>query len=419
MMMLGWRTTTTIKNGDIEVNLGFRKLGGMTSAARIAKALRHPGTSVRKLWLHNSNIGDKAVICIAEALKSNSTVQVLGLSGNRIGEEGARAIAEALKTNSALHSIWLSWNNIGDKGATAIAKAFQFNSTLGTIYLTKNNIGADGAKALAQALTNNNSTIEKLDIDGKDIGQDGAMAIAEALKTNPKLRTLYLSYDCITHALKKRIHCLLSVHYKDVRYGGFKVDLSGRRIGDREAEYIARALMDPNTKVKTLDLTWNSIGVDGATAIAEALKSNVTLQTLHLTNNCIEDDGAMAIAEALTYNSTLQTVWLPRNMIGTAGATAIAEALIDKWPKHEILWKFLSNHYFGADRTIAFAKAIKRISALQELNLKNNNIGYGGELAVANAIQTNAALQKVWIGGTCWRRSTSRGWKRHYAENRV
>jgi len=208
--------------------------------------------------------------------------------------------------------------------------------------------------------------------------------------------------------LKERIHCLLSIHYKVVRYGGLKVDLSGRRISDDEAKYIASALMDPNTKVKTLDLTWNNIGRDGATAIAEALKSNETLQTLQLTSNCIDDDGATALANALAYNSTLRTLWLPRNMIGNAGATAIAEVLKGKCPKHEILWKFLSNHYFGDDRTIAFAKAVKRISALEEINLNNNNIGYG-RLEIANAIKNNTTLQRVWLDGTCWRRSTSPG----------
>ena len=408
------RMTTTswrmIQQGDIEVlNLGYRQLGHMKSTQRIAEALLHPMTSVKKLWLHNTNIGDENVICIAEALKFNSTVQVLGLSGNRIGVKGAEAMAEALLTNSTLHTIWLSGNYIGDDGATAIATALQSNSSLRSIYLTKNNIRAEGAKAIAEALTkNNNSALEKLDLDGNDVGEDGAMAIAEAFQTNPKLRTLYFPYECIPHAaMKERINGLLSVHYKEVRYGGLKVDLSGRRIGNKEAKYIARALMDPNTNVKTLDLTWNSIGVDGAMAIAEALKSNETLQTLHLTNNRIEDDGATALAEALTYNSTLHTLWLPSNRIGNAGATAIAEVLKDKCPEHEVLWEFVSNHLFDGDRTVAFDKAIKRISALQEINLNKNNIQDDGKLAIANAIKKNPTLQKVWLDGTCWSRSKS------------
>ena len=48
------------------------------------------------------------------------------------------------------------------------------------------------------------------------------------------------------------------------------------------------------------------IGVEGVTAMAMALKSNVALQELHLGFNNIEVMGATALAEALKSNSTLQ-----------------------------------------------------------------------------------------------------------------
>jgi Ran GTPase-activating protein (RanGAP) involved in mRNA processing and transport len=54
-----------------------------------------------------------------------------------------------------------------------------------------------------------------------------------------------------------------------------------------------------------LDLSYNSIGDDGAKALAEALKTNSTLTTLDLQNNSIGPDGAKALAEALKTNSTV------------------------------------------------------------------------------------------------------------------
>jgi Ran GTPase-activating protein (RanGAP) involved in mRNA processing and transport len=54
-----------------------------------------------------------------------------------------------------------------------------------------------------------------------------------------------------------------------------------------------------------LDLQRNSIGSDGAKALAEALKTNSILTTLHLSFNSIGDNGAKALAEALKTNSTL------------------------------------------------------------------------------------------------------------------
>ncbi len=44
-------------------------------------------------------------------------------------------------------------------------------------------------------------------------------------------------------------------------------------------------------------LVWNSIGAEGAIAIAEALKVNAVLTTLDLGANDIGVEGAIAIAE--------------------------------------------------------------------------------------------------------------------------
>ena len=46
----------------------------------------------------------------------------------------------------------------------------------------------------------------------------------------------------------------------------------------------------------------NNIGVEGAKAIAEALKVNKSITELYLWNNNIGDEGAKAIAEALKVN---------------------------------------------------------------------------------------------------------------------
>ena len=53
----------------------------------------------------------------------------------------------------------------------------------------------------------------------------------------------------------------------------------------------------------TLYLNGNSIGNEGAKAIAEALKVNATLTKLELWANRIGHDGAKAIAEALKFNA--------------------------------------------------------------------------------------------------------------------
>jgi hypothetical protein len=76
--------------------------------------------------------------------------------------------------------------------------------------------------------------------------------------------------------------------YDQVKNGGLEVNLSCRNLGDEDAEHIAKALMDPNTKVPVL----------------------------YFRGNKMEKDNAMAFAEALKLNSTLQEIWLDYNHIG-------------------------------------------------------------------------------------------------------
>jgi Ran GTPase-activating protein (RanGAP) involved in mRNA processing and transport len=58
----------------------------------------------------------------------------------------------------------------------------------------------------------------------------------------------------------------------------------------------------------SVDLRVNSIGDDGAKAIAEALKVNAVVTTLYLYDNNIGPEGAMAIAEALKVNAVLKNL---------------------------------------------------------------------------------------------------------------
>jgi len=57
--------------------------------------------------LYDNQISDGGAIAIAEALKSNVTINTLWLSGNQIGDAGTEAIAEALKTNITLKDLHL------------------------------------------------------------------------------------------------------------------------------------------------------------------------------------------------------------------------------------------------------------------------------------------------------------------------
>ena len=86
-----------------------------------------------------------------------------------------------------------------------------------------------------------------------------------------------------------------------------------------------------NAVLTKLWLGYNNIGVDGAKAIAEALKVNAVLTELCLDWNNIGAVGAIAIAEALKVNAVLTKLDIRINYsMGDAGKQAVRDAVKDR-----------------------------------------------------------------------------------------
>eukprot|EP01068_Selenidium_serpulae_P019419 Selendium_serpulae@DN6596_c0_g1_i1.p3 len=72
------------------------------------------------------------------------------------------------------------------------------------------------------------------------------------------------------------------------------------------AKAVGAALVT-NQALRSLNLSGNKIGTDGATAIAEALTANEPLMDLNVSGNEFGDAGALAVGAALQTNSALQS----------------------------------------------------------------------------------------------------------------
>jgi hypothetical protein len=107
-----------------------------------------------------------------------------------------------------------------------------------------------------------------------------------------------------------------------------------------------RRLLENDTILKGLDLSWKYIGDVGAQGIARGLSTNTTLLELDLSNNNIGDVGVQAIASALLTNKTLKRLYLDQNHIGDIGAQAIASALLTNTT---LVWINLSRNKIGED----------------------------------------------------------------------
>ena len=183
-------------------------------------------------------------------------------------------------------------------------------------------------------------------------------------------------------------------HFKEVKYGGPEVYLDKRQLGDEGATQIAKALEDPSTKVQTLRLEYNNIGVGGAMFIARALMNNSRLQVLWLGHNNIGDEGARHIARALSLDCTLKELYLDNNNISDAGATYIANALSHNSTLKE-MW--LDHNNIGNTGATAIGIALKFNSTLQKLCLSENDIRDEVAAAISKPLKTNLLIFKEYI----------------------
>jgi hypothetical protein len=80
-----------------------------------------------------------------------------------------------------------------------------------------------------------------------------------------------------------------------------------------------------NTSVKSINLEGNEIAAEGASALADALKSNTSVTSINLNFNAIGDKGASALADALKVNTSVTRIHLYGNTIGADHLSNINE----------------------------------------------------------------------------------------------
>jgi len=367
---------------------------------------RHPPHLPRLSFeLVAESFGIKELRLLSKALRTNSTLTTLNLKENKIGDAGAQALSEALETNKTMTTLDLSDNEIGDAGAQALSDALMTNNILTLLGLKKNKIGDAGAQALSEALKTN-KTLTKLDLQDNSIWFKGLVAFSEALQTNVTLVTLTMwsnnfKKTVVLNLLEdlKTKSTTWNLHRSWIGDNGAQalsdelktnitlttLDLRSNSIRDNGAQALAEALRT-NKTLTTLELQSNKIGEEGGQALSEALETNNTLTTLNLYHNSIRGNGAQALARALKTNKTLTTLDLGGNSIGENGAHALAEALKTNKTLTTLI---LRGNSIGEEGAQALGEALKTNSTLTTLKLRDNKIGENGAQALAEALKTN------------------------------
>ena len=297
------------------------------SGARAIAEFLQTNRSLTHLNLRNAMIRDEGATALGNALQSNCTLTHLSLPENWIGVVGTEELATSLQSNSALIYLDLSYNVGSDAVGSALSEAVESNCALQYLDISQRvgssrMIGPEGGSALARALLFN-CRLTYLNLYHNDIGDTGAAALGEALQTNSTLTELNLGDNQIEDrgavALGKALLRNRSLTH-------LRLDCNVD-IGYLGVAAFAQALQSNDSRLTRLDLGFNFISSQGATAIAKALHTNNSLTHLGLWDNGIRSSGAAAIAKALQSNRTLTHVDLRENGISDSGATELARVI--------------------------------------------------------------------------------------------
>ena len=154
-----------------------------------------------------------------------------------------------------------------------------------------------------------------LDHSSNKIGDSGAVALGKSLESNRTLTYLNLGYpDSLQHGIPEPI--LLSMRGQDPKRN---------RIGDLGATAFAQALRS-NSVLARLSLQHNRISDQGAAALGLSFKSNCTLTHLCLRGNRIENAGVADLGHALQVNCGIVYLDLRGNDLSQSEASAASFA---------------------------------------------------------------------------------------------
>lgn len=346
---------------------GARDVGN--DGAKVVAQAWAKGLRLTQITFWDTGIGDEGAQALSEVLQHDKHLKLIRFSYNKIGDIGAGILGKALVTNTTLETLDLGANDsITDHGAIQIAEALLKNNNLKFIHLGCPRVTTACIPHFIEALQKNNTSLI-------DLWKDG-----DIFSKNEVLGKLLQRNKNLANILSQLSNPELS-----------ELDLSSKGMGDLEAKAIANKLKI-NRTLTHLNLSSNDIDAEGAKEIAEALKVNRSLTRLNLTHNRrIGNEGAKALANVLksNINSTLTELFLNQNEIGLEGAIAIAEAIkVNLSLAYLNLWE----NKIDDEGAIVIADALKTNITLTSLILNNNKIGIRGIRALIAALEKNYTI---------------------------
>ena len=144
-------------------------------------------------------------------------------------------------------------------------------------------------------------------------------------------------------------------------------------------------------KQEVVDLCGKKLKYDDIKIIIKLLKKSKVTMTLKMSNNqlTLEDT---EFTNAIATNKTVQNLWLRNNNIGSIGANNLAKSLKSNRTLKSIL---LTGNRIGHDGIASLAKALLENDTLESISLNENPIGIRGIESMATLLSSGECSLKI------------------------
>jgi len=273
---------------------------------------------VKHFLMGNSIVGLEGAKEISKHILNRPEIETWYLAGNRIDIEGTRLIAEALANDTHCKALWLKRNPLMAEGVKHIGKMLETNQHIEILDLV--NVGCldEGVKYLFNSLRKN-TTLKLLYLDANGITPKGAEYIAEYFEYMVKhkkvgITSLFLAINRLdnpgTIRLAKAIQGYKALTHLDlasnrVRPEGLKAVLEAVK-DHPDLVFLDFGLYKSTSDMKELP---NYLGDEGATILAEFIKTNRTVQIMSIQDANVSPEGLSRIIEAVEQNDTLRFIY--------------------------------------------------------------------------------------------------------------
>lgn len=299
---------------------------------------------------------------LARALESNQSVTTLSILGDRFDEEGEclQSFSNLFRNHRSLKRVRMEHSALESQRACVIAEAIECSRSIEHLDITLNMLRENGSASVVQMIRNSQS-LTSLCLRHCFLNEKDAKLLGDAMVNNTKLRSLDVSWN---------------------DFGSFGM------------MFFTEGLKK-NSSLTSLNVSQNKFGSEGAKFLIDMLSCNQSLKEVHVDDNDLCDDDAVRMCNVLKTNQVLGTLSFSRNdSMSLKGFKAFSDLLSISSPLTRLK---LDVCKAGVESTITLAEGLKNNGTLVSLDLGSNRVCSGGACAIFKALQSNSTLTHLML----------------------